>query len=148
MSRTLGEECSGFGHLRAWSSLICINISSTSITKGVNFTILEGLSSLLLTESRLDEGEFLFLFLPLCLSQVLFLSFCGPSCPIAARASSIFIYFWAFNSISAIDPKGFFARATIKSFNFNPTLNVVSCTLFHLVYFQYLPIKSFHVRSQ
>lgn len=118
----LGKQCSGFGHLRAWSSLNYINILSTGISKEVNFTILEGLSSLLLTESQLDEGELLSLFLPFCLSWVLFLSFYGPPCSIIARASSAFIYFLAFNW-------GLLARATMKSFEFNSDLNVVNCTL-------------------
>ena len=97
------------------------------MTKGVNFTVLEGLSSLLLIDSPLDEGEFLSFFLLFNSSLVFFL--CNPSCLIATKASSAFMYFCAFNSISAIDPGGLFASATTKSFDFKPGLKVVNYTL-------------------
>ena len=48
---------------------------------------------------------------------------------IAAKASSAFIYFCAFKSISAIVLEGFFAKETTNSLDFNPALKVVSCTL-------------------
>ena len=97
------------------------------MTKGVNFTDLKGLSSLLLAESRLDEWEFLSLFLLLCSSQGFLPR--GPSCLIATKVSSAFKYFCAFNNIFAINPGGLFAKATMKSFNFNQALNMVSYTL-------------------
>ena len=39
------------------------------------------------------------------------------------------MYFWAFNSISAIVYKGLFARATTNSLDFSSVLKVVNCTL-------------------
>ena len=61
---------------------------------------------------------------------LLFLLFLGLSTPsIDAKASSSFIYFCAFKSISAIVLGGFFTRETMNSLDFNPTLKVVSCTL-------------------
>ena len=47
----------------------------------------------------------------------------------AAKASSTFIYFYAFKSIFAIVLGGFFAKETTNSLDFNPALKVVSCTL-------------------
>ena len=48
---------------------------------------------------------------------------------IATKASSAFIYFYAFRSISAIIFEGFFTSKTTKSLDFNPALKVVNYTL-------------------
>ena len=48
---------------------------------------------------------------------------------IAAKASSAFMYFCAFRSISASVFGGFFGSETMNSIDFNPALKVVSCTL-------------------
>ena len=48
---------------------------------------------------------------------------------IAAKASSAFMYFCAFRSISAIVFGGFFTSETTNSLDFNPALKVVSSTL-------------------
>ena len=52
-----------------------------------------------------------------------------PSSPIATRASFTFMYFWAFDSISAVVLGRLFMRATTNSLDFNPALKVVNCTL-------------------
>lgn len=69
------------------------------------------------------------LFFPFWTSQMLLHSFRASLCLIIAKVSFAFMYFWAFNNISAIDPGGLSARAVTKSLDFNPALNVVSCTL-------------------
>ena len=52
-----------------------------------------------------------------------------PSSFIAAKASSVFMYFCAFKSISAIVLGGFLVSETTNSLDFNPALKVVNCTL-------------------
>ena len=47
----------------------------------------------------------------------------------AAKASSTFMYFYAFRSISASVLGGFFASETMNSLNFNLALKVINCTL-------------------
>ena len=61
------------------------------------------------------------------LSDISLLSTFAPSL-IESKASSAFMYFWVFKSISSIDSGGLFVRATKNSLDFNPALNVVSCT--------------------
>ena len=48
---------------------------------------------------------------------------------ITVKASSVFMYFYAFKSIFATVFGGFFASKTTNSLDFNPTLKVVSCIL-------------------
>jgi len=48
---------------------------------------------------------------------------------IAAKASSAFMYFCAFRSISSIVFKGFFTSETMNYLDFNPALKVVSYSL-------------------
>ena len=101
----------------------------TSITKGMNFSVRGILLSLCFLSSKLVWQSFLSLLHPLQSSLALSLSFGMLSSLIAARASSAFIYFWAFSSILAIVFGGLLARAVTNSLNFNPALKVINCTL-------------------
>ena len=95
----------------------------------MNFTVWGFLSYLYLFPSTFWRST-RSLFRPLRSSSFSFFFSLGFSTPyIAAKASSAFIYFCAFKSISAIVLEGFFARETTNSLDFNPTLKVVSCTL-------------------
>ena len=69
------------------------------------------------------------LFRPLRSSSFLSLSLGFSTSCIATRASSAFLYFYAFRSIFAIVQGGFFASETTNSLDFNQALKVVSCTL-------------------
>ena len=69
------------------------------------------------------------LFCPLRLSSFLPLSLGFSSSLITATASSAFIYFYAFKSISAIVFGGFFASEAMRSLDLSPALKVVNCTL-------------------
>ena len=69
------------------------------------------------------------LFCPLRLSSFLPLFPDFSSSLITATASSAFIYFCTFRSISAIVLRGFFASEATRSLDRNPALKVVSCTL-------------------
>ena len=114
--------------MRLCSSLICIRILSTGITRGVNFTIRVFLSSLRLFVSVvLRSGRSL--FYPLHSSSFLPLSPDFSSSLIAATASSVFIYFYAFRRISAIVLRGFFASEATRSLDLSPDLKVVNDTL-------------------
>ena len=68
-------------------------------------------------------------FCPLRSSSFLPLSPGFSSSLIAATASSTFMYFYAFKSISAIVFKGFFASEATWSLDLNLALKVVNCTL-------------------
>ena len=101
----------------------------TSITKGVNFSVRGILLSLCFLSSKLVWQSFLSLLRPLQSSLALSLSFGMLSSLIAARASSAFIYFWAFSSILAIVFGGLFVRTVTNSLNFNLALKVINYTL-------------------
>ena len=129
LSRMLGDEWSGLGHLRDGSSLISVKIWSTGIINGVNFSGQGFLSSLLLFPSSFRRST-RSLFCPLRSSSFSFFFSLVLSTPsMAAKASSAFMYFYAFNNASGIVLGGFLAREAIKSLDFNPALKVVSCTL-------------------
>ena len=109
-------------------SLICVKIWLTGITRGVNFTARGFLSSLHLFPSTFWRSA-RSLFRPLQSSSFFFFFSLGFSTPsIVANASSTFIYFYTFKSISAIVLEGFLAKETMNSLNFNPALKVFSCT--------------------
>ena len=70
--------------------------------------------------------------LPFSSSTIIFLPSlisCFSTSFMAAKASSTFMYFYAFRSISAIVLGGFFASETTNSLNINPALKVINYTL-------------------
>ena len=94
----------------------------------MNFTVRVPLSSFHLFASvTLWSGRSL--FCPLRSSSFLPLSPSLSSSLIAATASSAFMYFYAFRSISAIVFGGFFASEATRSLDLSPALKVVNCTL-------------------
>ena len=94
----------------------------------MNFTIREVFSSFLLLQS-LIWWPWRSLFRPLWFSSFLPFSPRFSTSFMVAKASSMFMYFCAFKSISTIVLGGFFACETMNSLDFNPALKVVNCTL-------------------
>ena len=110
LSHMLGDEWSGLRHLRDDSSLISVKIWSTGITNGVNFIGRGFLSSLLLFPSSFRRSA-QSLFCPLRSSSFSFFFSLVLSTPsMAAKASSAFMYFCAFNNASTIVLGGFLAK--------------------------------------
>ena len=103
-------------------------ILSIGITKGVNLTIRGLLSSFLLFLS-LFRWSGRSLFCPLRPSSFFALSPGFSASFMAVKASSAFMYFYAFRSISAIVFGGFFAREATRSLDLSPALKVIKCTL-------------------
>ena len=101
---------------------------SIGITKGVNFTI-QGVFSYFLLLPSLVWRSGCFLFRPLQLSSFIPLSLVFSTSFMAAKASSVLMYFYAFRSISAIILGGFFTSEMMNSLDFNLTLKVVNYTL-------------------
>ena len=101
---------------------------STGITNEVNFIVRKVFSSFLLPLSLVlrSEGS---LFHPLRSSSFLPFSLVFSASFIAAKASSAFMYFYAFKSISTIVFGGFFTSETRNSLDFNPALKVINYTL-------------------
>ena len=94
----------------------------------MNFTVRVPLSSFRLFASViLRSGHSL--FYPLRSSSFLPLSPSFSSSLIVATASSTFMYFCAYRSISAIVFGGFFASEATRSLDLSPALKVVNCTL-------------------
>ena len=94
----------------------------------MNFTVWGALSFFLLPPSLFRWSE-RSLFCPLRLFSFLPFSLVFSTSFIVAKASSAFMYFCAFRSISTIVFDGFFVNETTNSLDFNLALKVVSCTL-------------------
>ena len=94
----------------------------------MNFTVLRVLSSFLLPPLLVQRSG-RYLFYPLWSSSFLPLSLGFSISLMAVNASSAFMHFCAFKSISAIILGGFFASEAMNSLDFSPALKVINCIL-------------------